>query len=178
MFYLLTFLVAASRFLPHPPNVVCLGALGLFAGCYLNGRRAYLVPLAVLLISDLVGHLLGIAGMGFYSPIAMLMVYSGALLAVPMGRWMRSTSGWHKYPVGSLCASTTFFLFSNLGVWLAGWYPMTAAGLVSCYVNAIPFFGYTLVGDLGFVVLLFGSWELSRSVMFSRLLEANAIQAG
>jgi len=162
MFYLLTLVVAASRFFPHPPNVACVGALGLFAGCYLVGRRAYLIPLAVLLLSDVVGHLLGIPGMGFYSPVTMAFVYVGALAAVPVGRWMRSNQSKLRLPVGSLAASTSFFLLSNLGVWLGGWYPMTGFGLLACYTNAIPFFGYTIAGDMAFVLILFGAFEWSR----------------
>ncbi|TWU56978.1 hypothetical protein Poly51_28980 [Rubripirellula tenax] len=167
MFYALTLIVAASRFLPHPPNVACVGALGLFAGCYLAGRRAYLVPAAVLLVSDIVGHLLGIPGMGFYSPIAMASVYAGATLAVPVGRWLarhQSSGGIGKTvrtAGGSLAASTLFFLISNLGVWLAGWYSMTAIGLLACYAAAIPFFGYTVAGDLIFTTILFAAWQFS-----------------
>ena len=175
MFYLLTILVAASRFLPHPPNVACVGALGLFAGCYLCGRRAYLVPLAVLLLSDCVGHLLRIPGMGFYSPVTMLMVYAGAMAAIPVGRWMRSNESLLRFPAGALAASSLFFLLSNFGVWLGGWYPMTASGLALCYTNAIPFFGYTIAGDLVFTAILFGSWELSRrSLPVGRSLTATA----
>jgi len=32
-------------------------------------------------------------------------------------------------------------------VWLIG-YPKTLEGLITCYIAAIPFFGYTLAGDL------------------------------
>lgn len=162
MFYLLTLLVAASRFLPHPPNVACLGALGLLAGCYLVGRKAYLVPLGVLLLSDLVGQMVGIPGMGFYNPVTMVMVYAGALAAIPVGRWMRSQQSKLRLPVGSLVASTLFFLISNFGVWLSGWYPMTGAGLLSCYGFAVPFFGYTIAGDLICTVALFTAYEYTR----------------
>lgn len=162
MFYLLILVVAASRFLPHPPNVACVGALGLFAGCYLAGRRAYLVPLAALLLSDGLGQLLGIAGRGFYNPVTMACVYAAAIAAVPIGRWMKANQSKLRLPAGSLAASTLFFLISNFGVWLGGWYSMTAAGLLACYTNAIPFFGYTIAGDLIFTVLVFGAWEWSR----------------
>ncbi len=162
MFYLLILAVAASRFLPHPPNFACVSALGMFAGCYLVGRRAYLVPMAVLLLSDVIGQAFQVPGMGFYSPIAMLFVYAGAMAAVPVGRWMSRNQSKLRLPAGSLAASCIFFLLSNLGVWFAGWDPMTGAGLVTCFVNAIPFFGYTVAGDLFFTVLLFGVWEFSR----------------
>ncbi len=163
MFYLLILVAAASRFLPHPPNVACVGAIGLFAGCYLAGRRAYLVPLAILLLSDVVGQLFRIPGMGFYQPLAMLFVYAGALAAVPVGRLMgRAPRLLLGVPVGALAASALFFVISNFGVWLGGWYPITGEGLLACYTNAIPFFGYTVAGDLAFSVILFGVWEWSR----------------
>ena len=40
---------------------------------------------------------------------------------------------------------------------------MTFAGLALCYTNAIPFFGYTIAGDLFFTLLLFGAYEHVRS---------------
>ena len=46
-----------------------------------------------------------------------------------------------------LLSSIVFFLFTNFGVWLIG-YPKTLEGLITCYIAAIPFFGYTLAGDL------------------------------
>ena len=32
-----------------------------------------------------------------------------------------------------------FFAATNFGVWMEGWYPMTAQGLVTCYIRALPF---------------------------------------
>ena len=162
MFYLLIVFVAASRFLPHPPNVACIGALGLFAGCYLTGKRAYLVPLGAMLVSDVIGHFGAVPGMGFYNPLSMLMVYFAVASAIPVGRWMARNRSLLRFPGGSLAASTLFFLISNFGVWLGPWYPTTGGGLLACYTSAIPFFGYTIVGDLLFTTVLFGSWELSR----------------
>jgi len=46
-------------------------------------------------------------------------------------------------------ASLLFFLISNFGVWL-NWYPNTSAGLVQCYVLALPFYWRTLIGDVIF----------------------------
>jgi hypothetical protein len=167
MIYLLTFAIAATRFLPHPPNFACLGALGLFAGCYFAGRKAYLVPAAALLISDLIGQAMGIRGMGFYNPMVMVATYMGVTMAVPVGRFVRSQSrvglaNWGKLPIAALAASTLFFVVSNLGVWLGPWYPATAGGLLACFTSAIPFFGYTLAGDLAFTGVMFGAFELSR----------------
>jgi hypothetical protein len=63
----------------------------------------------------------------------------------------------------AVLSATIFFIFSNLGVWLAGlYYPLTLAGLVECYVMAIPFFGNTLFGDLFYMGVLFGIFEAVR----------------
>jgi hypothetical protein len=37
-------------------------------------------------------------------------------------------------------------------------YPMTWGGLLACYVAALPFFRNTLLGDLGYAALMFGSY--------------------
>ena len=51
---------AATRLLPHPPNVTSLTALALFGGaCFGDRRLAFAVPLLALALSDAV---LGLAG--------------------------------------------------------------------------------------------------------------------
>ena len=52
-------------------------------------------------------------------------------------------------------------MLSNLGEWaFQPLYPKTAAGLIECYVAAIPFFGNTLLGDALYTLLLFGGFRL------------------
>ena len=44
---------AATRLLPHPPNMTSVTALALFGGAYFSNRRlAFIVPLIALLGSD------------------------------------------------------------------------------------------------------------------------------
>ena len=171
-YFALIAVVVASRLLPHPPNFACIGAMGLFAGCYFAGSRAYLLPLVALLISDVIGQVFGFAGMGFYNPVTMIAVYAGAIAAVPIGRWISRQQNPLKYPAGSLAASTLFFLISNFGVWLGPWYPTSPEGLLACYASAVPFFGYTIAGDLAFTAALFGSWEWSRRYAGSQVAAA------
>jgi hypothetical protein len=57
-------------------------------------------------------------------------------------------------------------------VWLTGpYYTKDIAGFAACYTAAIPFFHYTLLGDLFFVALLFGAYELVRA-RFPQLAES------
>lgn len=39
-------------------------------------------------------------------------------------------------------------------------YPHTWAGLLSCYVAALPYFANSILGDLFYVGVLFGGFEL------------------
>src|SRR3954454_16784234 len=47
------FIAAIMRIVPHPPNFSSVGALGLFGGARLRAWQAYLLPLAIMVLSDL-----------------------------------------------------------------------------------------------------------------------------
>lgn len=152
-YYVLIIVVCLSRLLPHPPNFTPVGALGLFSGAYANRLMSWFAPLLALFISDLL--------IGLYSPIAMLMVYLGFIASILIGKVMLSG---HRSVVNvasaSLASAILFYLLSNFGVWLTGTlYPMTLSGFVACFAAAIPFFTYTLAGNLVFSLILFGAFE-------------------
>lgn len=159
-------LVALSRLIPHPPNFACIGAMALFAGYNIRSVGGLAIPLLALLTSDILGHLLRVPGMGFYEPLTMTLVYSGFAATSLLGRFLatRVSQGRMGTPwittslvAASLAGSTLFFLLSNFGVYLRGDFGYTIDGFVRCYVAAIPFFGNTVMGDLFFGVVLFGS---------------------
>jgi hypothetical protein len=57
----------------------------------------------------------------------------------------------------ALGSALSFYLISNFGVWAAGYvgYPKTFAGLLACYVAAIPFFEKGVLSDLMFSGIFF-----------------------
>ena len=62
----------------------------------------------------------------------------------------------------AIASSVLFFIVTNFGVWLVGdMYPRDVGGLVLCYIAAIPFFQYSLVGDFVYTGLLFGGMEMA-----------------
>lgn len=142
-------LAALARLLPHPPNVTPVAAMALFAGCYLPDRRwAYAAPLIAMGLTDLV--------LGFHSTLPY--VYAGFLLMVWLGGWLARHYGAGNITLACLSSSVLFFALTNFGVWAAqDLYPHTAGGLVLCYIAALPFFHYTLLGDLFYTALLFGT---------------------
>lgn len=147
-------LVAALlRLVPHPPNFTPIGAMALFSGAYL-GRRwlAFAAPLGALLLSDLI--------LGFYPGVAF--VYAATALAVLIGWTLTQRRSVAGVASAAVASALLFFVITNVGMWLfSGFYPVTQAGLVACFVAAIPFFQNSLAGDLLFSALLFGGWALA-----------------
>jgi len=160
----LTVLGAIARLIPHPPNFAPVGATSLFAGARLPVWQAYLVPLALMAITDPI-----LAATVYHTPAfgrGQIFIYGSFLIAVWLGRRLRRTESVLPIAALSIVNSMQFFLLSNFGTWLWGnLYPPTASGLAACYTAAIPFFGWTLAGDLTYTAILFGlhAW-LSRSV--------------
>ena len=144
---------AASRLIPHPPNVASVTAVALFGGAYLSDRRlAFLVPLTALFLSDLV--------LGFYSH--MWVVYGSFALVVCVGFLLRIRRGPIAIAGAALASSILFFVITNFGVWVFGsLYPKTMQGLLGCYLAAIPFFQNTLMGDAVYSTVLFGGFALA-----------------
>ncbi len=48
----LTVLGAVARLLPHPPNFSPVASVSLFGGARLRGWQAYLIPLALMAVTD------------------------------------------------------------------------------------------------------------------------------
>lgn len=160
------------------PNFAPVAALALFAGYYFRSAAlALCVPLGVMSLSDLF--------IGGYDWQMMGLVYG--MLAAPVAlrgflrRFLDPRQASPARAVGkvaglvgcSLCASLAFFFATNFGSWL--WFAMydhTWAGLVQCYVQALPFFRYTLTGDLFFSLVLFGGYATAAQLGWTARLAA------
>ena len=142
------------RLIPHPPNFSPVTAIALFGGLNFSDKRiAFSIPLIVLFLSDLI---LGIS-------VINLFVYTGFLTIVFLGTKIKSIK------FGNIILSSfIFFLISNFGVWIIG-YPKNIEGLILCYTMAIPFFGYSIAGDLFFGYLFKLSFSKITSILPSRI---------
>ena len=138
-----------SRFIYHTPNFTPVLALALFGGTYLKKKYALLVPLSLMIVSDLL--------IGMHELI--LFTWGSVALIAAMGLWLRR----HKTVYGiagcSVAAALGFFLITNIGAWLV-MYPLTIEGLRNCYVAAIPFYRQTFFSTLVYSAGLFGLYEL------------------
>jgi len=142
------------RLIPHPPNFSPVTAIALFGGLNFSDKRiAFSIPLVVLFLSDLI---LGIS-------LINLFVYTGFLTIVFLGTKIKSIK------FGNIILSSfIFFLISNFGVWIIG-YPKNIEGLILCYTMAIPFFGYSIAGDLFFGYLFKFSYGKITSILPRRI---------
>jgi hypothetical protein len=156
----LAFAAAATRLLPHPPNLTAIGALALFCGASFPRWRAALgVPFAALLASDvaLYATVYPLSGLA-QKPYA----YAGFAACVAIGRGLRARRGVPGIGAAGVAAALVFFLIANVGVWLhAGLYPRTAAGLLACYAAALPFLQNMVIGNLLYAALSFGALALA-----------------
>jgi hypothetical protein len=165
-FWALTLMILAAAFtrlIPHYPNFTAVGAMALFGGAYFSKKYlAFIVPVAAMLISDLF--------LGFYS--GMWVVYLSFLLIVVIGMQIGQTKKPGRVLLASVTASVSFFLITNFALFPPNIiYPQNLAGIVESYIAAIPFFSYTLLGDLFFVGIMFGAFEIAK-VKFPVLAKA------
>ncbi len=156
-----------TRFLPHAPNFNPVIAIALFGGYYLNKKYAVLVPLLLMIMTDLF--------LGLHNVI--LFTWGSVILITILGIVQKKRKSVLTVGVSSLASAILFFLITNFGVWLSGWYPHTLQGLLNCYTMAIPFFRATLLSTIIYATVMFGAYELIarrvRNTRFATVLLTN-----
>src|SRR3989344_891169 len=153
MAYFFILFGALLRVIPHAANFAPIGAVALVVRVYLNKRYALILPLAAMFISDIF--------IRFDSLQSRLMVYGSFMLIGLLGLAIRNHKNIFTVVGASLAGSTLFFLITNCVLFYSTkMYPHTLAGQIASYTNALPFFRATLHGDLFYVAVLFGAYEL------------------
>ena len=123
--------LAASRFVPHPPNFTSLLALSFYVPAILGIR---FIPALILsfLITDLI--------IGFHETI--LFTWGSVVVIGIISKYFNRSILFRLF--GALVGAV-IFIFFNFGVWINGLYQYNIAGLITCYTLALPFFGNTLI---------------------------------
>jgi len=156
----LTVIGVLARLLPHPANFTTLGGSVIFSGSKIPRPVNYLLPLAVMFITDIF--------LGFHR--TMIFVYGSFAIGVWIAeRFLRNKPSYSRIAVVCLANSTIFFVLTNFGVWLmTNLYPRTMVGLVECFTMAIPFWRGTVLGDLIFGVGFIAAYQYfaSRKVVY------------
>lgn len=168
---------ALLRLTPHMANFAPISAIAIFGGANLSKRSAILVPLLAVIISDyllLYVNPFGSPMVDFsrIQPVTAmfhdttLYVWGSFLVSGLIGIWLKA----HKKPsyivAASFLASIQFFIITNFGVWAGGMYSRGIDGLLESYLMGLPFFKWTLLGDLFYTGVLFGVYELAKKAAY------------
>lgn len=154
----------------HIYNFAPMAALGLFSGAVMGSRKplAFIVPLAAQLMADLFFQYFT-STPGFYP--GQFFNYGALALATVLGFVMKEPK-----PLTTLAfifgASTLFFIVSNFGHFAAGFNGYNVQGFMKTYIDAIPFYRNTLVGDLIGGTVLFGLYFLVQRIAVSKMTKA------
>jgi len=140
--------LAASRFIPHPPNFTSLLALSFYVPALLGVR--YLPSLVLsFVITDLI--------IGFHE---VTLFTWGSVILIGLGSNFLAKTILNRV-FGSLLGASLFFIITNFGVWTLGSYTYTLEGLLLCYTLAIPFFAYSLISTFIFSGVIEGIYKIN-----------------
>ena len=167
-FIILIAIAVLFKFVPMPAGVygvTPMYAMAIFGGVIFRKdiKLAMLLPLLSFFVSDVVVEVLyrmhAWTSPGFYDGQIINYILFGLLVFIGRGI-KKPTVG--TISMASIIAPTAFYLLSNLSVWLmAGFYPMTAAGLKACYIAGLPFYlPYSLLSTLVFTNALFLAYSI------------------
>jgi hypothetical protein len=156
---LVLFLAALSRLLPHSVHNMAFNFTAVGAGLLFFGSRrprwqtvlafAAMALMDVYLTTQVYNYPFHVRGYvvtwAWYAAVCLL------------GHQLLRKVTVLRVVAGVLASSTSFFLLSNFMVWVSsGMYPHSAAGLGTCYVAALPFYGNDLLSTSFFAAAFFG----------------------
>lgn len=173
--YLLILAAVLSRVVPHAGwfNFTAVGGALLYFGARRSWREM-LAPLAALVATD---YFLTVFSYQYsFRADEYLPTWLWYIAAMALGQILLSSkTTWLRFGAAVVLGPTSFFLLSNLAVWVGSvMYPHTVAGLVSCYAAGLPFYGNDVASTTLVAGAAFGLPILVQRLQGSR---AAAVQA-
>ncbi len=157
------FVAALSRLVPHMTNFSPFGAIALFGAAYFYKKwQAFFIPLVATWFSDLIINNTIYAHSytsftwfyeGFYWQ------YISYLLIAAFGLFIIKKVKMSNVILGALGSTFIFFIITNFGSWIGNaMYPQNFGGLVTSYIAGIPYLKGTLLSNMLYSGVLFGSF--------------------
>lgn len=174
------------RLVPHLPNFSSISATALFGGAHLKKRYALFLPLMAIAVSDYLLLYINpfgnpVADFSRIHPISAMFhtttpfVWGSFVISGLIGLWLRKNRKPSQIVLASLLVSMQFYFITNFGVWAGGMYSRGLDGLFTSYLMGLPFLRWTLLGDLFYTSVFFGSYALAEKVKFVQVRTANLI---
>ncbi len=133
--------LAASRFIPHPPNFTSLLALSFYVPALL-GLKFLPALILSLIITD---FFIGFHGLSFFTWGSIIFI---GLISKYFLKNLKNRI------FGCLLGVFIFYIVTNFGVWSLGLYGYTFNGLISSYTLALPFLGNNLISTIIFASII------------------------
>ena len=140
--------LAASRFVPHPPNFTSLLALSFYVPALMGVKF-----LPALILSFVITDFF----IGFHSSV--LFTWGSVVLIGLISKFFL-INALTRFS-GALLGAIIFYVITNFGVWSLGSYGYTLEGFLLCYTLAIPFFAYSLISTIIFSGIIEGVIKLN-----------------
>ena len=136
--FFLTILI--FRYFPHLPNFTPVLAIT-FYGTIIFGINSLIYRILAYALSDI---FLGFHNQLFWTWGSLFLIgYISIYFKTLLGR-----------SIGIISSSLLFFILTNLGVYLSGYYGYTFESLILCYSLAIPFYTNTIISTVMFSVFI------------------------
>ena len=164
-------LTLICKWLPHTANYSPEIAMTVYLASRYSFLKAGVLTLIVVEIADI-----GLAALYDYPAFGLWSVVNAVTLLLIVAIFSASISRirWFNCIAKVFCASLFFWLLTNLGVWLsAGYYPMTAQGLIFCYSMALPFLPAQLLSGIAFAAL----WVLVDYISIANSVTRSRVQS-
>ena len=173
--YLLILVAVLSRVIPHAGwfNFTAVGGALLYFGARRSWREM-LGPLAALMATD---YFMTVFSYHYtFQWDAYIPTWLWYVAAMALGQiLLRSKTTWLRFGAAVVLGPTSFFVLSNLAVWMGGgMYPHTISGLAACYVAGLPFYGNDVASTAVVAGLAFGVPVLVRRMNAARAAAAQA----
>ena len=156
---LVLLLAVLSRLIPHVNHAVAFNFTAVGAGLLFFGSRRprWQMPFAVAVMALMDVYLTTQIYHYPFHVSGYVVTWAWYAAVCLMGSALLRKVTALRVVAGVLASATSFFLISNFVVWIgSGMYAHSAAGLVGCYIAALPFYANDLISTALVSAVLFG----------------------
>jgi hypothetical protein len=164
---------AFARLIPHMPNFTPVESLTIFGAAYLSKKHwAFILSVFVMYVSDFIinntiarSFFPDVEGIVWFSNYMLYNFVAMALIVLVSSRIITKVNI-KNVGVSVLMASIIFFIITNFGSWAGdkSLYSNDLNGLMASFTAGIPFFRNSLLSNIVFTTVIFGSFEIYTSI--------------
>jgi len=170
---LLMMFCAFARLIPHMPNFTPVESLTIFGAAYLSKKHwAFIISVVLLYFSDFIinntiarSFFPDVQGIVWFSSYMMYNFLAMAMIVIVSSKIISKVTI-KNVGVSILLASVIFFIITNFGAWAneKSIYSNDFNGLMASFMAGIPFFRNSLLSNIVFTTVIFGSFEIYTSI--------------